>query len=204
MGFPEPFFRWRPHPWHGLSIGKDAPRVVTAYIEITPFDSIKYELDKTTGYLRVDRPQRGSAQPPALYGLIPKTYCGRHTAALTGGLAEHGDNDPLDICVIAERPVTRADIILNATVVGGLQMIDGGEADDKIIAILENDLVWGKCRDIHELPGNVVERLTHYFATYKLVPGSDAKYHVAKTYGWEHAKQVIEAAQADYAEQYGD
>ncbi len=177
---------------------------MTAYIEITPFDSIKYELDKTTGYLRVDRPQRGSAQPPALYGLIPKTYCGRHTAALTGGLAEHGDNDPLDICVIAERPVTRADIILNATVVGGLQMIDGGEADDKIIAILENDLVWGKCRDIHELPGNVVERLTHYFATYKLVPGSDAKYHVAKTYGWEHAKQVIEAAQADYAEQYGD
>lgn len=204
MAFPEPFFRWRPHPWHGLSIGKDAPRVVTAYIEITPFDSIKYELDKSTGYLRVDRPQRGSAQPPALYGLIPKTYCGSRTAALTEGLATRGDNDPLDICVIAERPVTRSDIILNATVVGGLQMIDGGEADDKIVAILENDLVWGKCRDIDELPANMVERLTHYFATYKMMPGNEAKTDIAKTYGWEHAKRVIEAAQADYAETYGE
>ena len=77
MSFPKPFYRWRPHPWHGLSAGSDAPRVLTAYIEITPFDYVKYEVDKETGYLRVDRPQHTSSQPPTLYGFIPKTFCGR-------------------------------------------------------------------------------------------------------------------------------
>jgi inorganic pyrophosphatase len=163
MGFPAPFFRWRPHPWHGLEIGPKAPRVVTAYIEITPFDSVKYELDKVTGYLRVDRPQRGSAQPPALYGFVPRTYCGTRTAELTNGAATRGDGDPLDICVLSERPITRSDLILNATVLGGLQMIDQGEADDKIVAVLENDFVWGSCRELDELPPTLVERLAHYF-----------------------------------------
>ena len=64
MKFPPPFYRWRPHPWHGLEVGPDAPKIVHAYIEITPFDVVKYEIDKTTGYLRVDRPQRSSSQPP--------------------------------------------------------------------------------------------------------------------------------------------
>ena len=66
--FPPPFYRWRPHPWHGLDAGPNPPRVVFAYIELTPFDLIKYEVDKVTGYLRVDRPQRSSSQPPTLYG----------------------------------------------------------------------------------------------------------------------------------------
>lgn len=204
MSFPTPFYRWRPHPWHGLSPGEGAPRVVTAYIEITPFDSVKYELDKVTGYIRIDRPQRGSAQPPALYGLIPRTYCGQRTAALTDGSAQRGDGDPLDICVLSERPVTRTDLIVSATIVGGLQMIDHDEADDKIIAVLENDLVWGKCRDIDELPENLVERLTHYFATYKLIPGGDANVHIKRTYGWDHAEKVVRASMQDYAEEYGD
>jgi inorganic pyrophosphatase len=204
MAFPSPFFRWRPHPWHGLDIGPHAPRVVTAYIEITPFDSVKYELDKATGYLRVDRPQRGSAQPPALYGFVPRTYCGSRTAKLTNGAANRGDGDPLDICVLSERPITRSDLILSATVVGGLQMIDQGEADDKVVAVLENDLVWGDCREIDELPNMLVERLAHYFSTYKLVPNSDSRANVARTYGFDHAAEVIKAAMADYAEEYGD
>jgi inorganic pyrophosphatase len=204
MSFPAAFYRWRPHPWHGLETGKEVPRLVTAYIELTPFDSVKYELDKVTGYIRIDRPQRGSAMPPALYGFIPRTYCGARTAALSGGAAEKGDGDPLDICVLSERPVTRTDFILTATVVGGLQMIDRGQADDKIVAVLENDLVWGNCRDIKELPQNLVERLTHYFSTYKLVPGSESDARVAKAYGWEHASQVILASVDDYRENFGE
>jgi inorganic pyrophosphatase len=203
MSFPAPFYRWRPHPWHGLELGPQAPRVVTAYIEITPFDAVKYELDKTTGYLRVDRPQRGSAQPPALYGFIPRTYCGERIAALTDGEATRGDGDPLDICVLSERPITRTDIILSARVVGGLQMIDAGEADDKIVAVLQNDLVWGECEELDDLPANLVERLTHYFSTYKLVPGADSPARIARRYGFEHAAKVIAAAVEDYAAEYG-
>ena len=68
------FNRWRPHPWHGIEVGPNAPSVVHAYIESTPFDHVKYEVDKQTGYLRVDRPHRTSSLPPTLYGFIPRTY----------------------------------------------------------------------------------------------------------------------------------
>ena len=202
MKFPPPFYRWRPHPWHGLEVGKKPPHVVHAYIEITPFDHIKYEIDKTTGYLRVDRPQRTSSTPPALYGFIPRTYCDQHVAALSA-TAERGDGDPLDICVLSERPINRAEVILNARVVGGLDVNDGGEADDKIIAVLENDNVWGSANDIADLPPILVERLRHYFATYKLVPGEPSSLVVERTYDREHALQVIEAAMRDYQEEYG-
>lgn len=195
------FQRFRPHPWHGLSRGAGAPDVVTAYIEITPFDTVKYELDKETGYIRVDRPQRGSAQPPALYGFIPRTYCDHRVAALTEGAAR-GDGDPLDVCVLSERAVTRSDIILSARVLGGLQMLDGGEADDKIIAVLENDHLWGEARDLSDLPGVIVERLRHYFSTYKLVPGATAGTRVGEPYNRRHAVAVIEAAAADYNERF--
>src|SRR5215471_19342049 len=79
------YSRWRPHPWHGLEPGENAPRIVNAYIEITPFDLMKYEVDKASGYLRVDRPQRTSSQPPALYGFIPQTYCGDRVCRLAEG-----------------------------------------------------------------------------------------------------------------------
>lgn len=202
MNFPEPFYRWRPHPWHGLQVGPDAPSVVTAYIEMTPFDTVKYELDKSTGYVRVDRPQRGSAMPPALYGFVPRTFCGKRVAALSDD-AERGDHDPLDICVVSERPVTRSDIILSARVVGGLKMIDRGEADDKIIAVLDNDLFWGESKNLDDLPDMLVERIRHYFSTYKLVPGSESDARVADQYDRTTAMKVIEAAVADYEDEYG-
>ncbi len=202
MKFPPPFYRWRPHPWHGLDAGKDPPRIVHAYIEITPFDLVKYEVDKTTGYMRVDRPQRSSSQPPALYGFIPRTYCDAHVAALSSN-SDRGDGDPLDICVISERPINRAEVILNARVVGGLDVNDHGEADDKIIAVLENDMVYGRAQDVSDLPPVLIERLSHYFATYKLVPGEDARLHVERMYGVDHAMAVVEAALKDYYEEYG-
>ncbi|MDF3011692.1 MAG: inorganic pyrophosphatase, partial [Burkholderiales bacterium] len=92
-------------------------------------------------------------------------------AALCAG-AERGDGDPLDICVISERPIARSELIVPARVVGGLQLLDRGEADDKIVAVLEGDFVWGEVRDVGELPKILVERLHHYFSTYKLVPGA--------------------------------
>lgn len=202
MKFPSPFYRWRPHPWHGLEVGPNPPKIVHAYIEITPFDLIKYEVDKATGYLRVDRPQRTSSQPPALYGFIPRTYCGKRVGKLSPN-AQGGDGDPLDICVFSERSITRSEVILNARVVGGLQGIDGGLADDKIIAVLEKDNLWGGIEDISEMPVILVERLRHYFSTYKLVPGTQSQMIIEKVYNCEHALQVVEAAIEDYNEDYG-
>ena len=125
-----PFDLWRPHPWHGLSAGDDPPRRVHAFVEITPFDTVKYEIDKTTGYLRVDRPQYTSSLPPTLYGFIPRTRCGPRAAALTPG-AERGCGDPLDVCVLGERPITRAELVLDVLVVGGITMVDDGAAETR-------------------------------------------------------------------------
>ncbi len=202
MSFPKPFFRFRPHPWHGLSVGPKPPEIVHAYIELTPFDRVKYEIDKETGYLRVDRPHRASSVPPNLYGFIPQTFCGKRVAALSNK-TDVADGDPLDICVISERPISQPEVILNAKVVGGLQMIDQGEADDKIIAVLANDNLYAHINDVSELPDVYVERLRHYFSTYKLIPGQDAIVDVSDAYGREHAFEVINAAIADYEETYG-
>ena len=188
---------YRPHPWHGLETGPDAPDIVNAYIEITPFDLMKYEVDKVSGYLRVDRPQRSSAQPPTLYGFVPRTYCDERVRQLAPP-AKRGDGDPLDICVLNERTISRNDIIVRVRVIGGLQMIDGGEADDKIISVLVGDHVWGEARDIADVPPVLVERLQHYFLTYKLVPGQRRRVKISKVYGQAHARKVVRAAIADY------
>jgi inorganic pyrophosphatase len=202
MAFPRPFYKWRPHPWHGLEPGPEPPRLVHAYVEITPFDLVKYEVDKTTGYLRVDRPQRSSSQPPTLYGFVPRTYCGERVRSLNPD-AVKGDGDPLDVCVISERPVNRAEIILSARVVGGLQMTDHGEADDKVVAVLAQDNLWGHAVDVSEIPEVLVERLRHYFLTYKLVPGKEMDVSIREVYGVEHALKVVAAAIADYDEEFG-
>ncbi|MGZ9143595.1 MAG: inorganic pyrophosphatase [Candidatus Binatia bacterium] len=183
--------QFRPHPWHGLPAGPEPPELLNAYIEITPFDLMKYEIDKVSGYLRVDRPQRTSAQPPTLYGFIPRTYCQEKVRRLAPG-STRGDGDPLDVCVLNERTIVRCRVI------GGLQMIDHGEADDKIIAVLDNDYVWGQARNIDDVPAVFIERLQHYFLTYKLVPGERAEVRIAQAYGRSHALRVVRAALADY------
>ena len=203
MSFPKPFYRWRPHPWHGLEAGPEPPQRVHAYIEVTPFDGVKYEVDKATGYLRVDRPQRSSSLPPTLYGFIPRTFCGPRVGALSGhGVG--GDGDPLDICVLSERTIDRSEVLLTARVVGGFLMIDQGEADDKIVAVLENDNVWGRAGRIDDLPAVILERLRHYFMTYKLVPGNESGVTIEEPYGRSHALRVVEASLAHYQEEYGE
>jgi inorganic pyrophosphatase len=200
----EEFSAWRRHPWHGLKAHADdaAKDVVTAYIEMLPSDTVKYELDKESGYLMVDRPQRTTATPPALYGFIPRTYCAEEVAKRCQH-ADIADGDPLDICIYSERLINRSDIILQARVIGGIQMIDGGEADDKIIAVLDGDNIWGNVTDIADLPPIKVERLQHYFSTYKMIPGKKIDIRVDYVYGREEALKVIEAAQTDYNNHYG-
>lgn len=198
------FARWRRHPWHGLDPRGESSRedIITAYIEMLPSDTVKYELDKTTGFLMVDRPQRTTATPPALYGFIPRTYCAEEVAKRCEH-ADVADGDPLDICVFSERLINRADIILQARVVGGIQMIDGGEADDKIIAVLDGDNIWGGVEDIADLPAIKTERLQHYFSTYKMIPGKEIDIKVDYVYGRDEALKVIAAAQTDYDNHYG-
>src|SRR5947209_279981 len=101
---------FRAHPWHGVSIGPEAPDKVTSYIEIVPSETVKYELDKVSGLLMIDRPQRYSNVCPALYGLIPQTYCGERVAEYceqqAGLTGVTGDGDPLDICVLTEKTIS--------------------------------------------------------------------------------------------------
>jgi inorganic pyrophosphatase len=198
MSLIQNFQQWRPHPWHGISAGKNPPVFVNAYIEITPFDGVKYEIDKETGYLKVDRPQVTSALPPALYGFVPRTYCGDLVGKLSPG-ATRGDGDPLDICVLSERAIGRSEVVVPCRIIGGLRMLDRGEADDKIVAVLDNDPFWANVPEIGALPPILMQRLQHYFLTYKLIPGQgQAPVKIDEVYGLETAKRVVEASLADY------
>lgn len=190
------------HPWHGVTPGENIPEIVTAFIEIVPTDTVKYEIDKVTGYLRIDRPQKYSNIVPALYGFIPKTYCGDQIAQLakvrSGREVTEGDGDPLDILVLCEKIIPHGDLLCDAIPIGGIRLIDGGEADDKIIAVLKGDVVYGVYNDLTELPVSVVERLKHYFLTYKNLPEEPAHIEITNVYGKEEAHEVILTSIEDY------
>ena len=198
---------FRPHPWHGLEPGPRCPEIVTAYIEIVPTDGVKYEIDKHSGYLKIDRPQRFSAVCPTLYGFVPQTFCGEAVAAhvVPGGPpVTRGDGDPLDICVLTDRHVSRGEILLQARPIGGLRMVEAGEADDKIIAVLLGDPTFGELTAIAHLPRAVIDRLRHYFLTYKAIPGeARATITVDPIYDAPVACAIIEAARTDYRAHFG-
>jgi len=191
------------HPWHGITIGDNAPEEVTVFIEIVPRDTVKYEVDKETGYLKIDRPQQYSNVVPANYGFIPQTYCSDGIADLarskSGIPISDGDGDPLDILVLSEHHIPRGDIILKARPIGGFCLIDGGEADDKIIAVLKGDKVFEQYTEIHELPKGILERFEHYFLTYKSLPDEPNKCDIAYSYGKLEAYRVIDTAIGDYS-----
>lgn len=200
---------FKAHPWHGIPVGDDAPRLVNAYIEIVPTDSVKYEVDKTTGHLKVDRPQKYSNHCPSLYGLIPQTYCGDRIGAFcaerTGRIDKIvGDGDPLDICVLTEKPIQHGDIMVRAVPIGGLRMIDGNESDDKIIAVLHRDALYGEWTDIAQCPESLIERLRHYFLTYKDIPGATKREtEITHVFGVEEAHRIINLSRQDYVEKFG-
>jgi inorganic pyrophosphatase len=198
------------HPWHGIPPLTDEPGVVNAYVEIVPTDAVKYELDKASGHLRVDRPQRFSSFPPTLYGFIPQTFCGSRVAELCrrggveGAAAIRGDGDPMDICVLTERPAAHANFLVRARPVGGLRMIDGNEADDKIIAVLENDVTYGHIEDLGQAPRGLIDRLQHYFLTYKQLPQeSPRRVEIADVYDRDAALETIGRSIEDYRALYG-
>ena len=190
------------HPWHGISTGKQSPAVVTAFIEVVPSDTVKYEIDKVSGYLQIDRPHKYSNVIPTLYGFIPQTYCAEKVAEYARFQSskdiDKGDNDPLDICVLSERTITHGNIILEAIPIGGFRLLDKGEADDKIIAVMKGDELHEQWTDISDCPDSYINRLKHYFLTYKALPDEKNTTEIITIYGGKEAHQVINRAADDY------
>ena len=197
------------HPWHGVAPGDDAPDTVNVYVEIVPTDVVKYELDKPSGHLRLDRPQRFSSLCPTPYGFIPQTYCGDSVGELcsqrTGVACIKGDGDPMDICVLTEKTIGQGNFFVRAKPIGGFRMIDGDEADDKIIAVLEADVVYGQVSELQDVPRGLVDRLKHYFLSYKQLPSeAPRRVEIAETYGRLDALEAINHSIQDYRARYGE
>lgn len=181
--------------------------MVNAYIEIVPTDVVKYELDKESGHLKIDRPQRFSSLCPAPYGFIPQTFCGDEVGLLCAARAGRdrikGDGDPMDICVLTEKSLAHGNFLMTARPIGGLLMIDGNEADDKIIAVLESDLAYGHFKDISDCPRSLVDRLRHYFLSYKQLPQeAPRRVEIIEVYGRAAALEVIDASLKDYRKRF--
>ncbi len=140
------------HPWHGVNYGEMAPRIVNAVIEIPQGSRAKYEIDKPSGLLKLDRVIYSSFYYPCNYGFIPQTY--------------GGDKDPLDILVITSQSIVPM-CLVTAKVIGVMQMVDGGDADDKIIAVAAHDPSINYINNIEELPKHFFEELRHFFQEYK-------------------------------------
>lgn len=202
---------FKSHPWHGVAPGDKAPGIVNAYIENVPTETVKHESDKRTGHLRVDRPHRFSSICPMLYGYIPQTYCGetvgKFCSSRTGIKNVVGDGDPLDICVLSERDFAHGDIFLTARIIGGLRMVDKGQADDKIVAVLDQDAAFGDITDISKAPKALITRLKHYFLSYKRSPDETpedvAVVKITHVYGRDEALEVLKRSKADYVAKFG-
>jgi inorganic pyrophosphatase len=140
------------HPWHGVPFGDHAPRIVNAIIEIPQGSRCKYEIDKASGLLKLDRVIYSSFYYPCNYGFIPQTY--------------GDDKDPLDILVLTSLPV-QAMCLMEAKVIGVMQMVDNGDSDDKIIAVANTDPSVNHYNNIEELPKHFFDELRHFFEEYK-------------------------------------
>src|SRR5258708_26106768 len=164
---------FKAHPWTGVYPGEHVPDLVQCFIEVVPSDTHKYEIEKVSGYLKVDRPQKYSNICPALYGFIPQTFCGEsvaaYSAAKTGRTLE-GDADPLDICVLTDRPVQHGNVLVECVPIGGFRILDQNEAGDKIIGVLKEEATYGSWTDILEEPGPMPNRLNHFFLSFKQSP----------------------------------
>jgi len=189
-------FLRKPHPWHGIASQHD-DQYINCFIEIVPSDSMKYELDKQTGYLMIDRPNLSSSTLPTPYGFIPRTFCGD----LVGG-EKPGDKDPLDVCVLMEGRLNHGDLLLKARPIGGFRMVDRGEADDKIITVLKGDPIYGDIQDVLQVPQPVLDKLHHYFVSYKRNLKGESDCYIEEVYGREEARKVIQSSQLDYKKEY--
>ncbi len=169
------------NPWHKVSIGNDTPAVVNGIIEIPKNTRAKYELDKESGLLLMDRVIFSSMHYPANYGFIPQTYC--------------DDKDPLDIMVLSQIDVVPM-CIVSAKVIGVMRMIDGGEMDDKIIAVAEHDMSVNHMNDIGDLPAHWIKELRNFFEDYKKLENKEVQ--VEEFQNKETAMKIIKQSMEDY------
>ena len=169
------------NPWHDVSIGKNAPETVTGIIEIPRNCRAKYELDKDSGLLILDRVLYSSINYPSNYGFIPQTYC--------------DDGDPLDILVLSQIDIVPM-CLVEARPIGVMRMLDEGESDDKIMAVAVNDMSVGHMQDVSELPAHSILELRSFFEDYKKLENKEVI--VEDFQGHEIAREVIEKSIVDY------
>lgn len=169
------------NPWHDVAIGTNAPETVNGIIEIPKNTRAKYELDKESGMLKMDRVLYSSMYYPANYGFIPQTYC--------------DDKDPLDIVVLSQVTIVPM-CIVSAKVIGVMQMLDNGEMDDKIIAVAENDMSVNHINDITELPEHFFRELQNFFEDYKKLEHKTVE--VEEFQNAEKAREIVRKSMEDY------
>jgi len=175
------------HPWHEVSPGDDVPTSVNAIIEIPKGSKAKYEIDKESGLIKLDRVLFSSVMYPANYGFIPKTYC--------------DDKDPLDILVLCSVDVYPMSII-EAKVIGVMHMIDSGEQDDKIIAVAKNDMSVNYINDLSELPPHTMKEIVRFFQDYKALERKNVT--IERLFGRSYAYQVIQESIDLYRKEFAN
>lgn len=173
------------HPWHEVRLGDQAPDQVPAVIEVPKGSKIKYELDKESGLIKVDRVLFSSVHYPANYGFIPQTYC--------------DDNDPLDVLVLGQEPVVPLSI-LAVKPIGVMKMLDQGEADDKIIAVHAHDPEYNHYGSIKELPPHRLTEVQRFFEDYKILEKKVVK--IESFLDREDALKIVRQAISDYAKKF--
>lgn len=174
------------NPWHDVSHGPNAPEVVIGIIEIPKNTRAKYELDKETGMLILDRVIYSSMYYPTNYGFIPQTYC--------------DDQDPLDILVLSQIEIVPM-CLVEAKVIGVMQMMDGGEMDDKIIAVAANDMSVAHFNDVAELPEFWKKEMRNFFEDYKKLENKTVD--VEDFQGREKAMEIVKQSIVDYNNKFG-